>query len=122
MLIQSSLGDACISLGDAKSSLDAKSLLGEVQAAAKAAKAIKPKLPPVGAAVFDGDATATDAVKVFEHAPGCRVCRGQFKHYTLPDGRVIHMFKAPRTIIDQVQVRKREREREKEKRDGIVGT
>lgn len=55
-------------------------------------------------AVFDGDASSTDALKVFEHAPGCRVCHGHFKHYTLPDGRVIHMFKAPRTIIDQVQV------------------
>jgi len=64
----------------------------------------KPKLPPVHVGVFDGDASATDALKVFEHAPGCRVCHGHFKHYTLPDGRVIHMFKAPRTIIDQVQV------------------
>ena len=28
----------------------------------------------------------------FEHVPGCKVCEGMYKHYTLPDGRMMHYY------------------------------
>lgn len=28
----------------------------------------------------------------FDHVPGCKVCKGMYKHYTLPDGRMVHYY------------------------------
>ena len=35
---------------------------------------------------------------VFEHQPGCRVCKGMFEHYVMPDGRAVHLFERPQEV------------------------
>ena len=40
----------------------------------------------------------SSSTMVFEHQPGCRVCKGMFEHYTMPDGRTVHLFERPQEV------------------------
>eukprot|EP00854_Cymbomonas_tetramitiformis_P029395 gene29395-36607_t len=50
------------------------------------------------------ESTGVDHVEIFEHVEGSQMCEGLFKHYHLPDGRIVHCYHRPRTLVDEVDV------------------
>ncbi|KAK3285311.1 hypothetical protein CYMTET_7077, partial [Cymbomonas tetramitiformis] len=44
-------------------------------------------------------------LNMFEHVEGCEMCRQMgMEHYTMPDGRVVHIYQARRELQDEVTI------------------